>query len=77
MAEERRYRIEVERQAERTLRRLPKDLLERMRTAIRGLAAEPRPDGRRITAAVGHTGRRRIYWPGRQLLRHLRRLLFS
>lgn len=44
MADEARYRIQVERQAERMLRRLPKDLLERLRAAIRGLATQPRPD---------------------------------
>ncbi len=45
MANGPRYRIQVERQAERTLRRLPRDLLERVRMAINNLAGEPWPPG--------------------------------
>lgn len=60
MAEEARYRIEVERQAERMLRRLPKDLLERMRTAVRGLAAEPRPVGCKRLAGYANLYRIRV-----------------
>ena len=60
MDEEQRYRIQVDRQVERTLRRLPKDLLERMRTAILGLAAEPRPDGCKKLAGYANLYRIRL-----------------
>lgn len=60
MADEARYRIQVERQAERMLRRLPKDLLERLRAAIRGLATQPRPDGCKKLAGYANLYRVRV-----------------
>ena len=39
------WKIIIHRRAEKALARLPKDLLERIRKAINGLAMEPRPDG--------------------------------
>lgn len=60
MNEERRYRIQVERQVERTLRRLPKDLLDRIRAAIRRLAAEPRPTGCKKLAGYANLYRIRL-----------------
>jgi mRNA interferase RelE/StbE len=40
-----RWRIVVEREPRRVLRRLSKDLLQRIRAAIRALADDPRPRG--------------------------------
>lgn len=40
-----RWQIVLLRQPEKVLRRLPKDFLQRMRIAIRGLAENPRPPG--------------------------------
>jgi mRNA interferase RelE/StbE len=39
------YRVEIKRDPEKIMRRLPKDLLKRIRAAIRALADEPRPPG--------------------------------
>jgi mRNA interferase RelE/StbE len=39
------WKVIVSRKAERSLRRLPKDLLQRLRQAIDGLATNPRPTG--------------------------------
>lgn len=44
---DRRWRVQTERQVERALRRLPKPLLARIRAAIASLADEPRPHGYR------------------------------
>jgi mRNA interferase RelE/StbE len=41
----RRYRVEIERDAAKALRRLPKNLLGRIRAAIWDLADDPRPPG--------------------------------
>lgn len=41
----RQYTIIVERQAEKALRRLPRELLSRVDRLIAGLADEPRPTG--------------------------------
>ena len=40
-----RYTIEVQQTAEKVLRRLPRDLKERITAAIFGLEANPRPPG--------------------------------
>jgi mRNA interferase RelE/StbE len=40
-----RWAIQIKRQAERTLRRLPKDLATRITAAIDALAIDPRPPG--------------------------------
>jgi mRNA interferase RelE/StbE len=40
-----RYRIEIERQPQRALKRCPPDLLRRLADAIDALAADPRPPG--------------------------------
>jgi mRNA interferase RelE/StbE len=40
-----RWQVIIHRKAERILKRLDGDLLERIRQAIRGLASEPRPPG--------------------------------
>jgi len=40
-----RWQIMLLRQPEKVLRRLPKDLLQRTRVAIHGLAENPRPPG--------------------------------
>jgi mRNA interferase RelE/StbE len=40
-----RWTVLVERQPQKVFRRLPRDLLQRMRQAIWGLAREPRPPG--------------------------------
>ena len=45
MTDDRRWRVIVQRRAERALRRLPRDLLERIRRAISQLATDPRPPG--------------------------------
>lgn len=39
------WQIEMQRGPERILRRLPRDLLQRIQAAINGLAANPRPHG--------------------------------
>ena len=39
------WRVLIQRRPERVLRRLPKDLLQRIRVAIRALAEDPRPPG--------------------------------
>jgi len=39
------YRIEIERSAERILRRLPRNILKRLRPAVNALATDPRPQG--------------------------------
>jgi len=40
-----RYRIEMQQSAEKVLRRLPRDLKERITTAIFNLETNPRPSG--------------------------------
>ncbi len=46
------YRIVLERNAERDLRRLPTEMHERVIAGIRGLAANPRPPGcRKLTGS--------------------------
>jgi mRNA interferase RelE/StbE len=40
-----RWQVIIHRKAERILKRLDGDMLERIRQAIRGLASEPRPAG--------------------------------
>lgn len=45
MTDGRRWRVVVHRRAERALRRLPADLLQRIRRAIAQLASDPRPPG--------------------------------
>lgn len=44
---DRQWRVQIERRAERSLRRLPKPLLARIRSAIGGLGEDPRPHGYR------------------------------
>jgi mRNA interferase RelE/StbE len=39
------WQVIIHRKAERVLKRLDGDMLERIRRAIRGLASEPRPPG--------------------------------
>ena len=40
-----RYRVEIQKSAQKVLRRLPRDLLNRLARAIEDLAVEPRPAG--------------------------------
>lgn len=40
-----RWQVIIHRKAERVLKQLDADMLERIRRSIRGLASEPRPDG--------------------------------
>jgi mRNA interferase RelE/StbE len=40
-----RWHVIIHRKAERVLKRLDADMLERMRRAMRGLASQPRPAG--------------------------------
>jgi mRNA interferase RelE/StbE len=56
----RRYRIEITRDATRVLRRLPKNLLARMRDAIEALAFDPRPPGVRKLAGYEDLYRIRV-----------------
>ena len=39
------YRIQIQRRPQRYMRRLPKPILRRIRTAIRSLSENPRPSG--------------------------------
>ena len=43
--EERRYRVQVQKTAQKVIARLPKDLLRRIAVAIDDLAVDPRPQG--------------------------------
>lgn len=47
MSEEpaKKWRVLVEREPEKVLRRLPKNLIARLRAVMRGLATNPRPHG--------------------------------
>lgn len=47
-----RWNLLMKRRAERSLRRLPKDLIARLRTAINALVIDPRPPG--CTKLAGH-----------------------
>ncbi len=47
MTDTRRYQVEIDRAVEKSFRRLPKDLLRRLITAMDTLADEPRPPGSR------------------------------
>ena len=64
MSESAQWQVIVSRKAERALRRLPKDLLQRLRQAIHELGSNPRPIG--YTKLVGsdfyriHVGEWRI-----------------
>lgn len=55
-----RWRIEQERQVERALRRLPKPVLARLRSAIRSLAQDPRPPGSKKLAGFNNLYRIRV-----------------
>jgi mRNA interferase RelE/StbE len=57
---EQRWRIQTERQVEKTLRRLPKPLLARIRTAIASLADDPRPHGHRKLVGFENLYRLRV-----------------
>ena len=48
-----RWRIVVEREPRRVLRRLPRDVLEHIRAAVRALANDPRPHG--CVKLTGHS----------------------
>jgi len=61
MSERRHWQIIFKRQAEKTLRRLPKDLLRRMAQAISDLAEDPRPAG--CVKLVGYGNMYRL-WVG-------------
>lgn len=52
------WRVLIQRRPERVLRRLPKDLLQRVRVAIRDLAEDPSPSG--CIRLSGHEGLWRI-----------------
>ena len=52
-----RWAVIVDRQPQRALRRLPRDLLERIDLAILSLAADPRPTG--CDKQAGHDN---LYW---------------
>ena len=60
MNEPRKWEIIVLRRPERVLRRLPRDLLGRIRDAIRTLALNPRPPGCRKLAGHGRMYRIRV-----------------
>jgi len=48
------YTIRLERQAERELRKLPRDVIQRINATLQGLAYEPRPHG--VVKLAGQTG---------------------
>ena len=48
------YTIRLERQAERELRKLPKDVIQRINGTIERLAYDPRPQG--VVKLIGQTG---------------------
>ena len=48
------YTIRLERQAERELRKLPRDVIQRMNATLQRLAYEPRPHG--VVKLAGQTG---------------------
>ena len=52
------WRVLIQRRPESVLRRLPKDLLQRIRVAIRALAEDPSPPG--CVRLSGHEGLWRI-----------------
>jgi len=54
-----RWQVIIHRKAERVLKRLDGDMLERIRQAIRGLASEPRPIG--YKKLTGHENLYRIH----------------
>jgi mRNA interferase RelE/StbE len=54
------WQILVRRQPEKVLRRLPKDLRQRIRVAIWGLAENPRPPGCRKLAGYDNLYRIRV-----------------
>jgi mRNA interferase RelE/StbE len=39
------YQVEIKREAQRTIKRLPRPLIRRITAAIEGLTVEPRPHG--------------------------------
>ena len=48
------YRLRITRRAQRELRRLPPEIMERIRDAINGLADNPHPPGyRKLRGGVG------------------------
>lgn len=55
-----RWQVVVHRRAERALRRLPRNLLERIRRAIAQLASNPRPPGCTRLAGTEHLYRIRV-----------------
>jgi mRNA interferase RelE/StbE len=61
-----RWEIVLSRTARRVLRRLPRDLLERIDEAIQALATEPKPHGCRKLSGTGYANLYRIRvgdWP--------------
>lgn len=54
------YRVLLERAAEKTLRRLPADVHDRVIAAIQGLATNPRPHGCRKLAGSENDWRIRV-----------------
>jgi len=55
---EARWRVIIHRKAEKIIKRLDGDILERIRRAIRGLTYEPRPSG--VKKLVGYENLHRI-----------------
>ncbi len=56
----RQWQVIVLRQPQRMLRRLPRDLAQRLRKALRELAADPRPAGARKLVGYGNLFRVRV-----------------
>lgn len=54
------YQIEIKRDAQRTIKRLPRPLLRRITAAIEDLAAEPRPHGCKKLAGLDNHYRIRV-----------------
>ena len=54
------YRVEIERSAERIMKRLPRDVLRRLRIAIKALGADPRPHGHKKLSGYENLYRIRV-----------------
>jgi len=54
------WQVIIHRRAEKVLQRLPKDILQRIRSAIRELSSEPRPEGCKKLAGYDNLYRIRV-----------------
>lgn len=55
-----RYAVQIVKSEQKVLERLPRDLLQRIRRAIKGLAADPRPPGCKKLAGFENYYRLRV-----------------